>query len=104
MRRAMIVGMLLWAGCGTVDMQPATSPGARQALTTTKLDAIMVSCSTIPRELVLQEIEVVSTGLQLGITFGDQVDLLDGGSCGQRPRCRECMLAAIEWVYFGVLP
>lgn len=93
MRRAMIAGMLLWAGCGAI--QPETN-----------LDAIMRECPNLPdtREVVLGLIEVHEDLRQIGLTFNEEIERLDEAPCGQDPFCRQCVLAVLEWVYFGIIP
>ena len=93
-----VVGLV---GCGAVPQGQAPS-AAEQPLT--QFDAIMTACPTLSRELVLGFIEVNETARQTGSTFDDQVDVLDGGPCGQDIACRKCGLAALEWVYFGLVP
>ena len=90
-----LAGMVLClAGCGAVTTQ-----------STVIVEEIMTACPTFhTRENTLEAIEALEIGRQLGFTFRERVDLLDDSSCGQSPLCRECALAAIEWVYFGVLP
>ena len=38
------------------------------------------------------------------VTFGEQIDLLDDGSCGESATCRRCVVAEFEWVYFSLVP
>lgn len=89
-RLSMIWVFLLIVGCG---VQPLTN-----------LDVILASCDDVTRESVLQLIESTEETRRVGLTFSDNIDLLDEGSCGESPSCRRCVLVVLEWVYFGTLP
>ena len=79
-------------------------PAVNQPQPETPFEALLRACPLSERVFVLQLIDTVEVNRAIGITFSAQVDLVEEGTGGQNVPCRECFLAVLEWVYFGLLP
>lgn len=99
MKWASMLLVLAMVGCGAVSGEIA-----EQAAPQTDLEAVLAACPNISRESVLAGIETTLVLQQQGFSFNDQLELLDDTTCGRNPGCRRCVLAELEWVYFGLLP